>query len=73
MQEYFFGDFGKTGLVLGKAFFEDKVPEAMFADFDYEDKDLLMDRKVYRIKSFLDSTGAIQINEFKEAVVKIVK
>lgn len=73
LQEYFFGDFGKIGLVLGKAFFEDKVSEAAFADFDYEDKDLLIERRVYRIRNFLDVTGAIQTTEFKEAVIKIIK
>jgi 5-methylcytosine-specific restriction protein B len=53
LQEYFFGDYGKIGLVLGSAFIEEVNGDAdLFADFEYEDKDLLMEKKVYRINSF---------------------
>ncbi|CAA6824837.1 MAG: 5-methylcytosine-specific restriction protein B [uncultured Sulfurovum sp.] len=34
LQEYFYGDFGKIGLVLGKGFIE-KEDDVDFADFDY--------------------------------------
>ncbi|MGG7437001.1 McrB family protein [Chryseobacterium arthrosphaerae] len=37
LQEYFFGDYGKIGLVLGKGFIRKKEYKAsVFADFDYE-------------------------------------
>ncbi|WP_278379561.1 AAA family ATPase [Chryseobacterium arthrosphaerae] len=37
LQEYFFGDYGKIGLVLGKGFIRKKEYNAsVFADFDYE-------------------------------------
>lgn len=53
LQEYFFGDYGKIGLVLGSKFIiEEKSDSKIFADFAYEDKDLLLERKVYRINEF---------------------
>lgn len=51
LQEYFFGDFGKIGLVLGTGFVEKIENESnrIFAKFyDYESSDL-EDRPVYRI------------------------
>jgi len=56
LQEYFFGDYGKIGLVLGSAFVEEvKLSDRnLFADFKYEDKDLLLEKKVYRINDFKD-------------------
>ncbi|OAD45916.1 AAA family ATPase [Polaribacter atrinae] len=37
LQEYFYGDYGKIGLVLGKGFVEKKKNDAInFADFSYE-------------------------------------
>jgi len=49
LQEYFYGDFGKIGLVLGKAFVtETNTSKDVFhTDFSYEDRDLLLERKVY--------------------------
>ena len=49
LQEYFYGDFGKIGLVLGKAFVtESNTSKDVFhTDFSYEDRDLLLERKVY--------------------------
>lgn len=55
LQEYFFGDYGKIGLVLGSPFVTEVNVEAstdIFADFYYEDRDLLLDKKVYRINDF---------------------
>jgi 5-methylcytosine-specific restriction protein B len=50
LQEYFYGDLGKIGLVLGKAFVEAKTKEEVkFADFDHEDRDLLEDKEVFRL------------------------
>lgn len=36
LQEYFFGDYGKVGLVLGKGFVRVKDETVKFADFNYE-------------------------------------
>lgn len=55
LQEYFYGDLGKIGLVLGKAFVEVKAKEEVkFADFDHEDRDLLEDKDVYRLADPFD-------------------
>jgi 5-methylcytosine-specific restriction protein B len=52
LQEYFFGDYGKIGLVLGQDFFED-VPTSknIFAKFNDYDSGGLEDRAVYRLKN----------------------
>lgn len=52
LQEYFFGDYGKIGLVLGMGFVEmseNHSSKSIFADFDYDEAQDLADRKVYRI------------------------
>lgn len=52
LEEYFFGDFGKIGLVLGSSFVEKLKDNAVFASFDdYGDaKQDLAERPVYKIK-----------------------
>lgn len=40
MQEYFYGDYGKIGLVLGKGFVKRRKNEGLkFSSFKYEGKD----------------------------------
>ena len=52
LEEYFYGDFGKIGLVLGEKFIEQtKYEEKVFAEFPYE-KDFLEDKKIYHITSY---------------------
>src|SRR5690606_42069421 len=54
LQEYFFGDLGKIELIIGKAFFDPQVPvnaSTFFADNDYEDTQILVERKVYKIRN----------------------
>lgn len=54
LQEYFFGDFGKIGLVIGSKFFEIKdnqVDEDFFAPFEDYDSSPLVERKVYHLKN----------------------
>ena len=49
LEEYFYGDFGKIGLVLGEKFIKQtKYEEKVFAEFPYE-KDFLEDKKIYHI------------------------
>lgn len=54
LEEYFFGDFGKIGLVLGSSFIgTDQAKEFDFADFKEYDPGITSDlkqRKVYKIK-----------------------
>jgi len=50
LQEYFFGDYGKIGLVLGKGFVRLKKEEGnVFADFDYDYVDDLANKPIYEI------------------------
>lgn len=51
--EYFYGDFGKIGLILGKDFLSiKKVEYNHFANFDYEGLDRAWDKPIYTIKDF---------------------
>lgn len=49
LQEYFFGDWGKIGLVLGKDFVQRREDDVEFADFDHDDRDALRSRATYEI------------------------
>jgi len=55
LEEYFFGDFGKIGLVLGSSFIQaDQVKDFDFAEFKEYDANIISDlkqRKVYKIRS----------------------
>ncbi|MGH1335311.1 MAG: McrB family protein [Aureispira sp.] len=51
--EYFYGDLGKLGLVLGRDFLTTKaVHYEHFADFDYEGLDRSWDRPLYELADF---------------------
>ncbi len=53
LQEYFFGDYGKIGLVLGDGFFESTEgnDKDIFAPFNDYDSNGLMQRNVYHLKN----------------------
>jgi 5-methylcytosine-specific restriction protein B len=71
LQEYFFGDYGKIGLVLGKAFFEDtdsEPDEQLFADFDY-DTSMLIDKPTYHIKDVFE----MRDEEFIDALKTLLR
>lgn len=52
LEEYFYGDFGKIGLVLGGEFIKEEENKAKFpGNFRY-DNDFLEDKKVYRFTPF---------------------
>ncbi|TRZ46474.1 AAA family ATPase [Robertkochia solimangrovi] len=56
LQEYFFGDYGKIGLVIGSGFFDirnEQDEENIFAHFDDYDVSMLNSRKVYRLKNII--------------------
>jgi 5-methylcytosine-specific restriction protein B len=57
LEEYFFGDYGKIGLVLGSSFVEKVNHEFSFADFKAYDNDIQSDLKekaVFRIKAEIE-------------------
>jgi 5-methylcytosine-specific restriction protein B len=70
LQEYFFGDYGKIGLVLGAGFVEVVKSEGDFADFSaYEDTAELNERRIYRIKK----EGEWREGEFEIALKLLLK
>ncbi len=53
LQEYFFGDYAKLGLVLGKGFVTSKnTDEAIFADFHYDAKDDYQSKEIFTIVDY---------------------
>ncbi|MBL7111064.1 MAG: AAA family ATPase [Bacteroidales bacterium] len=73
LQEYFFGDYGKIGLVLGSKFFEDdgkqdQNTEKIFADFNDYDIDELEKRPVYKLVDPIKLTD----DEFKAAIKELL-
>jgi 5-methylcytosine-specific restriction endonuclease McrBC GTP-binding regulatory subunit McrB len=63
LQEYFFGDFGKIGLVMGPGFVQsdkEKTHSIVFADFDHDAKDQFEEREVYRIVNVKDTAFNLQ-------------
>ena len=51
LQEYFYGDFGKVGLILGDAFVQVRnESQTSFANFAHPDADLLLEKVVYDLK-----------------------
>jgi len=60
LQEYFFGDYGKIGLVLGENFFDDELLASLKKIKDYDDNDF-NEKKIYRLKNSLELTD----NDFK--------
>jgi 5-methylcytosine-specific restriction protein B len=73
LQEYFFGDFGKIGLVLGQGFVRMKEwnkNSDSFADFDYESASEFEDRPVYEIIDYrIEQDG---IRKFLVAVKRLM-
>lgn len=72
LQEYFYGDYGKIGLVLGTGFIETSNIKKensinIFAKFDYNDIAELLDNKIiYEIKYHDDD------EKFKEAIIQLI-
>jgi hypothetical protein len=66
LQEYFFGDYGKIGLILGQEFFKpiEVVNNNIFAEFyDYDSSDFA-ERTIYKLKDIAKMTN----DEFKNAI-----
>jgi len=68
LQEYFYGDFAKIGLVLGEAFFEKyEIPKkTIFAKFTHDAVDELNEKPVYRLKQSWAE------GEFENAILEMV-
>ncbi len=72
LQEYFYGDFGKIGLVLGSAFVKLKEEKSKvgFATFPYDDVQMLQEKKVYLIHDF-NADGQTDLDDFIAAVKQV--
>jgi len=68
LQEYFYGDFGKIGLVLGEGFFEPLesagIETNLFAPFGEYEVSELLERPIYRLKN----VATISDEEFSSAL-----
>jgi len=61
LQEYFFGDYGKIGLVLGEGFVEkEPLKESIFAYFPDADADDFSDRPIFKIKKLTSDDDFIK-------------
>ncbi|WP_282050226.1 AAA family ATPase [Maribacter aquivivus] len=70
LQEYFYGDYGKIGLVMGPGFIvsnEEASGDEFFAPFDYEASSLL-ERKVYTVQNAVYMSN----EEFKKALFELL-
>ena len=68
LQEYFFGDYSKIGLVLGKGFIEMNISDNIFADFDKDLAVELSERPIYTIKNVLDMSD----EDFRKAITLLI-
>lgn len=68
LQEYFYGDFAKIGLVLGESFFEqsEEADKTTFARFKHDAIDELKERAVYRLKQKWAE------DEFAQAITEMI-
>lgn len=71
LQEYFFGDYGKIGLVIGKEFFEtiEKDDENLFADFEDYNASSFAEKTIYKIKD-IDNMSK---DSFYKAINSLIK
>lgn len=71
LQEYFYGDYGKIGLVVGKGFFEpvETVQENFFAEFNDYDSSEFAERTIYKIRDFDKMTE----DDFEKALNDLLK
>ncbi len=75
LKEYFYGDFGKLGLVLGKGFFEptETSSTSIFADFGDFDSNDFSERVIYKLKNISsDELSGMNDDDFFEAISKLL-
>jgi 5-methylcytosine-specific restriction protein B len=72
LQEYFYGDFGKIGLVLGGGFVKKVTPNQkadLFAAFDYDDINDFESKETYEIVDYRDNNSVKGAKaDFKTAI-----
>ncbi len=65
LQEYFFDDYAKIGLVLGRDFVREKYAKPHFADFDAPHVDLFSDKRLYELVPLNELDEGAFINIYK--------
>lgn len=75
LQEHFFGDYGKIGLVLGEGFVQEKVSISIFAKFRSYESQGLEERQVYHIHDYRkgDLVKGEQRMNFKQAITLLLE
>lgn len=68
LQEYFFCDYGKIGLILGSGFVQKLEKESVFADFDYSDSSQYDQKEIFEIINHKDDPAG-----FKFALQTLMK
>ncbi|MDD4235642.1 MAG: AAA family ATPase [Bacteroidales bacterium] len=69
LQEYFYGDFGKIGLILGPGFVSiNKSNNSVFAEFQHDSKDEYIEKPVYTIKNVKEMENM----DFKKALESLL-
>lgn len=72
LQEYFYGDFGKIGLILGEGFVKKITPDQkvdLFAEFDYDDINDFEGKETYEIIDYRDNSSVKGTkSDFKTAI-----
>ncbi|RRT86264.1 McrB family protein [Empedobacter falsenii] len=63
LQEYFFGDYGKIGLVLGTGFIRKMEQDSVFANFEHLDYSQFEEKESYEIINYKDN-----FEGFREAI-----
>lgn len=71
LEEYFFGDPGKIGLILGEDFFEkqEDLVEELFAEFDRYDPGSMLEKEIYHLKK----TTEMSDDKFVEAIHRLLR
>src|SRR5690606_24223245 len=73
LQEYFYGDYAKIGLILGAGFVQSKeAKKILFADFYHENLELYDERKLYEIVDYRGSASQKVSLKGKEQEISFV-
>lgn len=74
LQEYFYGDYGKIGCVIGESFFEQKIvtsdPESKLFSFRNYDIDSFSEKEVYKLKD-IDKMSEIDFIDALNTLLKV--
>jgi len=75
LQEYFFGDYGKIGLVLGKGFVKQADnQDKIFCDFNYDGTEMLLEKPIYTILDYRNSAPDIEPGmTFENAIETLIQ